>query len=551
MSIRYKLLLGFGVVLALAASVALYAISAISEAGDLVVRLYDQSFIAATSARSAQARFNEARAAMERGLLSADARQASIATLDAAMKDVFEELKVVADRLGRARSTDSVKKAESLAQDWYQAGLRIIKPAAEGVVELPMTSAVMSRANAVGEAIDQVVEEAAEYGFEFRSEAEATVAASRWKLTTLAAATGLIVVLLSLGMAHSFTRPLRQATTFSERIAAGDFSQEVTTSGQDEFGRLLASLGQMQEALRKQWEAEHSLVEEKERDHASQVARRQQMEDQIAKFRDAVGAMLNKMTERMNVTAQKISAIANEANGKANNAASAAKETSDNVATVAAAAEELGTSVQDIGRQLTRAAQVVGQASQLARSANDTIGGLAEAANRIDVVVSLIRAIAEQTNLLALNATIEAARAGEAGRGFAVVASEVKALATQTAKATEEIGSQISAVQGATHDTVAKIRSITTVMSDINELTEAITVAMHEQGAATDEMARNIQRAATATHHVAQNVDGTMQAIGATSRAATDVIEAADYFTGRSNALRGSVDEFLTSVSAA
>jgi methyl-accepting chemotaxis protein len=551
MSIRYKLVIAFGVVLALAAGVAFYGIMAISQAGNLVVQLYDQSFMATSHARAAQARFNEARAAMERGLLMREAAPPNnIAALENAMKDVFEDLKIVAQRMSAAQSVDGVNKAEKLAREWYQAGLGILKPPAQGLVALPVATSVLGKADAVGEAIDLVVEAASAYGFDFRSTAEASVTGSRRNLIVLTAVTGVICIVLSIGMAYSFTRPLRGAMAFSERIATGDFSQEVTTKRRDEFGRLLVLLGQMRQALSAQRDAERSTAEAKEREHASQISRRQQMEEQIAKFRDAVGAMLHTMTERMNVTAQSLSSIASDANERANSAAEAAKSTSSNVATVAAAAEQLGASVREISHQLERATQVVEKAAEIAHSANSTIGGLVESAKRIDDVVNLIRAIAEQTNLLALNATIEAARAGEAGRGFAVVASEVKALATQTAKATEEINLQITTVQSSTHETVEKIKSISAVMADINDLTVSIAAAVREQDSATSEITRNINYAASATEDVAQNVAGTTKAIGDTNQAAMDVIEAADYFNNHSKALRGSVDDFLSSVAA-
>ena len=552
MSIRYKLVLAFSLVLVLAAGVALYGIHAITQAGHMVVQLYDQSFMAASHARAAQAKFNEARAAMERGLVMREnAPPNNLATLEAAMKEVTEELKVVAQRMSGSETADAIKKAEQLAREWYQSGLQILKPPTGGVVALPATNAVLSKVDAIAEAIDTVVENASAYGFEFRTAAEASVTESRRNLIMSAAATGIICLLLSFGMAYSFSRPLQGAMRFSERIAAGDFSLEMKTKRNDEFGRLLSSLDKMKEALRLQRDAEHSAAEAKQREHEQQIVRRRQLEDQIAGFRDAVGTMLDTMTQRMSQTAQTLSSIVSDANERASNATESAKETSSNVATVAAAAEQLGACVKDISNQLDRATQVVTKAGEMARETNGTILGLADSAKRIDDVVNLIRAIAEQTNLLALNATIEAARAGEAGRGFAVVASEVKALATQTAKATEEISSQISTVQASTHETVEKIKLISAVMTDIDELTVSIASAIRQQDAAAGEITRSIHFAATATQNVSENVAGTSKAIGDTNQAAMDVIDAADYFTSHSKALRGSVDDFLNGVAAA
>src|SRR5262245_46166026 len=318
MSIRHKLFLGFSVVLVLAAAVALYGIRTITDAGNLVVQLYDQSFMATSSARSAQVRFNEARAAFDHGLSSPDAApKAFIDAFNAAMKDVSEELNVVAERMGRARPLDTVRKAQSLSQDWSRSGAATLKAKGKGPADASAAAPLMGKAAALAEALDQVAEEASAYGFEFRSAAEASVVASRRNLIILATATGVIAVMTSLGIAYSFTRPLRGAMSFSERIAAGDLSQEMMSKRRDEFGRLLVSLGQMQNALRDQRDKEHAVADAKEREHAAQVVRRQQMEEQIAQFRDGVGTMLETMGERMNVTAQSLSSIASEADGKA------------------------------------------------------------------------------------------------------------------------------------------------------------------------------------------------------------------------------------------
>ena len=555
MSIRLRLFLAFSVVVALAVGTTYYGIRAISEAGSLVVRLYDGPLMAVSHARSAQASFNEARAAMERALLLRDAAPASRgSTLEGAINDVTEELKIVKERMAQAGRAELIAKAENLILDWYRTGLQVIKPPADGSTEPPSSTMVMQKADAVATAIDLIVEDANAFGFQFRSNAQATVVASRSTLTSLAIATAVIGILLSLGIAYSFGRAIRNAMAVSERIASGNLSETVSTSRHDELGRLLVSLGRMQESLRSQATSLRSEAEIKDRDHANQIARRQNIDQQIGEFRSSVGSMLKQaeeMTGRMNLTARTLLSISTETEGRAKEAAGAAEETSGNVATVAASTEQLDNSAHVITGKLASATEVVGRATEMAHDTNRTIVGLAESAERIDDVVNLIRAIAEQTNLLALNATIEAARAGDAGRGFAVVASEVKALATQTAKATEEISRQISGVQSSTSHAVDGIKLIASVMSEMTAVTTDIAEAVRQQRGATEEISRNIHSAASATQDVARNVAGTTISIGESNRAAAEVLEAAEYMTNHASALRTSVDQFLRNVAAA
>ena len=178
---------------------------------------------------------------------------------------------------------------------------------------------------------------------------------------------------------------------------------------------------------------------------------------------------------------------------------------------VAAAAEELASSVSEVESQVVRSSEVAQAAVQRADDANNRVTGLAEAANRIGNVVELIRDVAEQTNLLALNATIEAARAGDAGKGFAVVASEVKNLANQTTKATEEISSQIIAVQNETKESVEAIKEISQIIRDIDNMTSEVRSAISQQTDATQEISANVQESTAAMNKVTDNVSDVTQ----------------------------------------
>jgi methyl-accepting chemotaxis protein len=555
MSIRSKLLLAFSIVLALAAGVAGYGIRAISNADGLVVRLYEQPFMAVSYARSAQVKFAYARAAMERRFsLQGAARQSNDVVMKTAISDVMEDLTVVGQRLTQVEHLKRLADAKQLTQDWYRMGLQFIEPPADGVTQAPLSTNVMSQADTVAAAIDRVVEDASEYGFKFRSQAKAEVAASRSNLMILAIGTGIVGFVLSLAIAYSFGGAIRNAMAISERVAAGDFSKTISTRRRDELGRLLISLGQMQDALRNQADAQRLAAELKDQDHAKQVARRQRIDQQIADFRYSVGNMLGQVkevVERMNSTALTLSTISTDAGQRAKEATGNAEGTSIDVASVAASTEQLEVSIREITSRLTPASASISRTTELVEATNEMIGRLAEAAKRIGDVVGLIRSIAEHTNLLALNATIEAARAGEAGRGFAVVASEVKALASETAKATEEISGQVLAVQSSTIQAVGQIKSIASVMTEINAATMEIAASVQQQGAATKEIARSIHSAASSTKNVARNILETKAAIGETNNAAAEVLDAATYLTSHTGNLQVSVDRFLREVAAA
>jgi len=270
-------------------------------------------------------------------------------------------------------------------------------------------------------------------------------------------------------------------------------------------------------------------------------------------FENTVKAVVEGVSSSANQVqsaAQAMASTAEETSQQSATVAAASEEATSNVQTVASAAEELSSSIEEISRQVSQSTTISNDAVEEATKANEKVQGLAAAAQKIGEVVNLINDIASQTNLLALNATIEAARAGEAGKGFAVVASEVKSLATQTAKATEEIGGQVSAIQEATGEAVTAIEGISSVIGQISEISTAIASAVEEQGAATREIAGNVQQAATGTQEVSSNIVGVSQAAEQSGATATEVLQVATNLGEQADTLSKHVDEFLEQVKA-
>jgi len=361
-----------------------------------------------------------------------------------------------------------------------------------------------------------------------------------------------LVLACSFVIGRSVTRPLAKITALTERLAAGDSAFEVPyTNLSNEVGGLAKALAVFKDNASA---VSRMHAEQQETKQRADDEKRKTMADLAGRFEASVQAVVRDVfteARAMQQAAQGMSETANKATDRASFVATACQQASSNVQTVASAAGQLSSSITEISQRVAQAASVADKAAADGQRTNDTVQGLAAAAHKIGEVIDLINQIASQTNLLALNATIEAARAGEAGRGFAVVASEVKSLASQTAKATDEIGAQITAIQAETNQVVGNIESIRATIMEVNEISSSIAAAVEEQGAATAEIARNIQQAAAGTQNVSNNIVGVSNAANQSGETASDVLESSDGLAAESEALSNEVGRFLARIKAA
>ncbi len=287
---------------------------------------------------------------------------------------------------------------------------------------------------------------------------------------------------------------------------------------------------------------------------AQRNGRTQRIEGLLTQFEDRSTQMVSVVASaatQLEASAETMRSVAEQTAQQANGVATAAEQASTNVQTVAAAAEQLSASVSEISRQVTHSTRISGEAVETSQRTNAIVQDLAESAQKIGTVVGLISHIAGQTNLLALNATIEAARAGDAGKGFAVVAAEVKSLAAQTAKATQDIGAQITHIQAAVGEAVTSIHGIGRTIDEMSTIAAAIAAAVEEQGAATQEIARNTQHAAVGTQTVTANITGVSETIGKADLTARQVRDASGELSRQAERLASEVRQFVSDVKAA
>ncbi|MCG8547313.1 MAG: methyl-accepting chemotaxis protein [Alphaproteobacteria bacterium] len=370
---------------------------------------------------------------------------------------------------------------------------------------------------------------------------------------------GTVAVLLLAAMVAFFfwfsrarvVRPLTKLDGCMSDLAAGNNDVEIPGLEQsDEIGDMARSVQVFKENAKER----DRLVEEQDQDRGNSEQRSARMADLTTAFDKQASGIVSAVAgaaDQIRSTAESMSTAVEDAKRRASTVATASEQATANVQTVASASEEMSASINEINRQAMQSTDIAAKAKNEAERTNETVQGLAERAQKIGQVVDLITEIAEQTNLLALNATIEAARAGEAGKGFAVVASEVKSLATQTAKATEEIGAQIRDMQTVTGEVVAVIKKVGETIGEVNEISASIASAMSEQDNATQEIAENTQQAAIGTQEVSNNINGVTQATSDTGVAAQDVLGAAAELSKQSETLRDEIETFLKQVRAA
>ncbi|KAA2236694.1 methyl-accepting chemotaxis protein [Salinarimonas soli] len=483
-----------------------------------------------------------------------------------AMQRIEDELKQQAEGIAQARKTyeRTISSPEEQAlydefgrhwSDFIREAGVVLEASRRNQTEAAQdhyTRRVQGPAHAADVALEKIIALNLKGADAAGAQAEAADVSTRTLVWTMLGLAVALSAVMAFAIVRTITGGIASVVAPMQALAAGDLAVEIPSRGaRTEIGVIADAVQVFKDALLER----RALEQEAKTREAGEAAQKKRMMNELAaSFEAKVGGLVEHLSaaaSEMEATARSMSTTADETNQQSAVVAGSAEETATNVQAVATATEELASSAGEIGAQVARTTSAASRAVEDARRTNETVQTLAAGAQKIGDVVKLISDIAGQTNLLALNATIEAARAGEAGRGFAVVASEVKALAGQTTRATDEIGTQIGAIQTATDEAIAAIQTISAAIESMHAMALSVSAAVEQQQAATQEIARNVSQAAHGTEGVTRNIAHVQSAAHHTGSAATQVLAAAGELSRNAATLSREVSGFVAGIRAA
>ncbi|WP_299953495.1 methyl-accepting chemotaxis protein [uncultured Modestobacter sp.] len=517
-SVRTKVLATVGVAGVVAAGIGVTGLAALGNAADAAGALYQDNLLGVAAAADMDGIVGDMRVNIRDTILAADTA-AAVTNVDTLAADFAAALATYREGTANPDKLAVLDEIEVSMGEYVSLQQDVLVPLAQNQDFQGWISTNASQSGPIVEQATADIKALRDIEAEEALAAAGTIRADyeSQRTTSILLIVGGVALALGLGffVASAIARATGRVRDVVQGLAEGDLTRSSGLTTRDEMGQMGQALDAAVENLR-------SVM-------ASVVA-----------SSDAVAAA----SEELSASSAQISASAEETSAQSGVVSNAASEVSRNVATVAAGAEEMGASIREISQNANEAARVAAQAVTEAETTTQTITKLGVSSQEIGAVVKTITSIAEQTNLLALNATIEAARAGEAGKGFAVVANEVKELAQETARATEDIARRVEAIQGDTGGAVSAIGRISEIIGSINDFQLTIASAVEEQTATTNEMSRSVQEAAGGSTEIATNITGVSAAASSTTQALGQTRQAVDELSRMASDLRGSVARF-------